>query len=275
MDPGLIACFVGENKKDMHSLTASAAMKLVWSKETYEKMISAIEGPLPDSNYGIFLALRANKNKSVAKEAKDLRNLAKACNFSGSYGSSYSKMQQLLVTDLTTATNLLDAKYEEFSRYEDWKKEVESDTEKTGVAKTMLGGIRHLRKGVMAENAWERAAASRQASNFMIQSAGAELAKKTICRLWDDGLFVRLDARFIAVIHDEVVWSVHRDHAWESIQIVWNAVSQPYTPDFAVPFYGSVSLGKNLGDQIEYSDDPVLPTQEWVEKTIASLFAEA
>jgi DNA polymerase I-like protein with 3'-5' exonuclease and polymerase domains len=184
-------------------------------------------------------------------------------------------MMQLLVTDLATATKMLDAKYAQFARYEVWKQEVEEEAERCGYVKTVLGGIRHLRKQMLSENAWERAAAARQASNFQVQSGGAELAKAAMARLWDDGLFFRLDARFIAVIHDEVVWSVHRDHAWESIQIVWNAISQPYTPDFAVPFYGSVSLGKNLGDQIEYSDDPVLPTQEWVEKTIASLFAEA
>jgi len=37
---------------------------------------------------------------------------------------------------------------------------------------------------------------------------------------------------------------------------VWDAVSQPYTPDFPVPFLGSISLGPNFGQQYEAGEKP-------------------
>jgi len=235
-DPALLSCYVGDNLRDMHSITAAGAMSLVWSKETYNMMMESLGDVLPPTDYEVFVALRNHPDKKIANIAKALRTDAKPVNFGSAYGCSYSKMMQLLVTDLATATKMLDAKYAQFARYEVWKQEVEEEAERCGYVKTVLGGIRHLRKQMLSENAWERAAAARQASNFQVQSGGAELAKAAMVRLWDDGLFFRWDARFIAVIHDEVVWSVHRDHAWESIQIVWNAISQPYTPDFRCTF---------------------------------------
>lgn len=276
LDEELLSCYVGANLRDMHSITASGSMKLVWSKETYEGLMRHLDGSVDTTDeYAIFRALLAHSDKAVKSKAKDLRTLSKGTNFSAGYGAEYNKLSQILVVDLAVATALLDAKRSKFWRYEEWKKEVEVETEKTGVARTLLGGIRHLRKPMLSEQAWERAAASRQASNFMIQSAGAELAKKAMCRVWDSGIFFRLDARFFALVHDELVWSVHKDQAFESICVIWDAMSQPYTPDFAVPFYGSVSIGRNFGDQVELYEDPVRPTKERVEEVLAELFAEA
>lgn len=102
------------------------------------------------------------------------------------------------------------------------------------------------------------------------KSAGAELCKKTLTRLWDSGIFFRLDAVFIAVIHDEVVWSVHRNDAFESIQTVWEAVSQPYTADFPVPFLGSISIGSTFGTQIELGEKP---NRELTEATLDQLLS--
>ena len=276
LDRELLSCYVGDNLRDMHSITAAGSMKLVWSKETYEGLLGHLDGSVnTEDEYAIFRALLAHSDKAVKSTAKDLRTLSKGTNFSAGYGAEYNKLSQILVVDLEVATALLDAKRSKFWRYEEWKKEVERETEKTGVARTLLGGIRHLRKPMLSEQAWERAAASRQASNFEIQSAGAELAKAAMGRVWDSGSFFNLDARFFALVHDELVWSVHKDHAYESICTIWDAMSQPYTPEFAVPFYGSVSIGLNFGDQVELYDDPVRPTKERVEEVLAELFAEA
>ena len=255
-DIEMLGCYVGDNLRDIHSITASGAMKVVWDKETYDRAMASLGNALPATDYDTFLALLKSEDKEVTTQAKALRNLAKGVNFGSAYGCEAPKLQELLVTDLVTATKMLDAKLAKFSGYESWKEKVERDTLKTGYAATKLGGRRHLREAILSDDKWRQQSAARQASNFEIQSAGAELAKKAMSRIWDSGIFFKLDARFIAVIHDEVVWSVHRDDAYESIKVVWEAVSQPYTPDFPVPFIGSISLGPNFGQQYEAGEKP-------------------
>lgn len=266
-DEAMLSCYLGDDLKDMHSITAAGAMSVVWSSEVYEDMMKVATG---NNDYDRFLSLLHHEDKRVASTAKNLRNLAKQCNFGSAYGCTAPKMQELMVTDLPTASGILEAKLEKFSGFEQWKFTVEERAKELGYIATELGGRRHLQKAMTSENKWEQSSAARQASNFKIQSAGAELCKKTLTRLWDSGIFFRLDAVFIAVIHDEVVWSVHRNDAFESIQTVWEAVSQPYTADFPVPFLGSISIGSTFGTQIELGEKP---NRELTEATLDQLLS--
>jgi DNA polymerase I-like protein with 3'-5' exonuclease and polymerase domains len=268
-DKEMLSCYIGDNLRDIHSITASSAMKVVWSSTVYDGLMELVDGNLEE--YERFLALLHSGDKWVASTAKNLRNLAKGVNFGSSYGCEAPKMQEILITDLLTATVMLEAKLKKFSGYEEWKERVEAEAKERGYVTTLLGGRRHLQTAMTSDDKWLQGSAARQASNFMIQSAGAELCKKTLGRLWDSGIFFRLDAVFIAVIHDEVVWSVMPEDAFESIQVVWDAVSQPYTPDFPVPFLGSISLGPTFGQQIEVGEKP---DRAAVQKVLDSLVAK-
>lgn len=249
-DKEMLSCYLGDRPRDIHSITASGAMKVVWKANELAAAIGTI-GDVSDDDYDNFMAMLKGSDAVLAKKAKDLRGLSKNVNFGSSYGCAAPKMQELLICEFEVAEKMLNTKLELFSRYEEWKKEVEDQAMSDGFIRTELGGIRHLQDVVRNGDKWELISAARQASNFKIQSAGAELAKKALTRLWKSGVFFRLDAVFFAVIHDEVVASVHKDHAVEFLQILHEAISQPYTPDFPVPFVGSISLGPNLGDQHE------------------------
>lgn len=267
-DPMMLACYVGDHLQDMHSITASGAMKVVWSKEQYEAALAASEG---GTDYERFISILQGKDKSLAKQAKDLRTLSKAVNFGSAYGCTPPKMQELLVTDLETATNMLNAKLEKFCGYEQWKEKVEEQAAREGLIRTELGGIRHLAYAFTSDDQWAVEAAARQASNFKIQSAGAELMKRAMCRLWRSGILFKFDMQVIAPIHDELCWSVSREHALESIRIVHEAISQPYTADFPVPFIGSISLGPTFGDQIECGEVFDVPV---IQRALDSVFEE-
>mgnify|MGYP003513371216 FL=1 len=253
MDPQLLSCYLGDRPRDFHCITASGAMRVVWKATEIAEAVGAIGSTFED-DYDQFMAIYKGNSTVWAKKAKDLRGLCKSVNFGSSYGCAAPKMQELLVCEFDVAENLLNTKLEVFSRYEEWKAEVEEQAMRDGMIRTELGGIRHLQDVVRKGDKWEMVRAARQASNFKIQSAGAELAKKALTRLWKSGVFFKLDAVFFAVIHDEVVASVHKDHAVEFIKILHNAISQPYTPDFAVPFVGSISVGPTLGDQVELGE---------------------
>lgn len=264
-DKELMSCYVGENLKDFHSITASSAMQYVWTKEERTELL-----PAGLEDYDAFNAVLHGNDKKAAKKAKDLRTLAKWCNFGSSYGCEPPKMQEILIVDLPTATNMLEAKRAKFWRYEQWKEEVEAEALDKGYAVTELGGIRHLQHAVMGGNKWEAQKAARQASNFMIQGAGGELAKAAMTKLWKSGALAKYDMEFVFMVHDELVVSVNRADALNVIRIVHESVSQPYTADFPVPFVGSISLGPNFGKQEELGE---VFDAEKIEAALVDLFS--
>ena len=95
--------------------------------------------------------------------------------------------------------------------------------------------------------------ALRQGPNFKIQGSSAEQTKLAMARLWKSGILHKLDMVFFAPIHDELCWSVHKDHAVESCRVVNECMTVPYG-NLPVPFLGSISVGANFGDQIECGD---------------------
>lgn len=268
-DPEMLSCYLGDRPRDIHSITASGAMRVVWKADELAAAIAKV-GDSFDNDYDLFVAMLKGGDSVLAKKAKDLRGLSKNVNFGSAYGCAAPKMQELLVCEFEVAKTMLDAKLALFSRYESWKKEVEQEALENGYVRTLLGGVRHLQEVIRSDDRAAISSAARQASNFKIQSAGAELAKKALKRLWRSGVFFKLDAVFFAVIHDEVVASVHKDHAVEFIRVLHEAISQPYTPDFPVPFIGSISLGPNLGDQVELGETV---DEELIEATLAQMFS--
>lgn len=265
-DKELMSCYVGDNLRDFHAITASGAMKYVWSAEERAAML-----PSGLNDYDAFNAVLHGSDKKYAKRAKDLRTLAKGCNFGSSYGCEPPKMQEILIVDLPTATNLLEAKRGTFWRYEEWKAEVEAQALERGRISTVRGAHRHLEEAARSDDRGLRQRAARQASNFMIQAAGGELAKAAMTRIWKSGILDRFDCEFMFVVHDEVVLSVHKDQAAAVIKVVHEAVSQPYTDTFPVPFVGSISLGPNFGQQIELGE--VFDADKIV-AAVGDLFAE-
>lgn len=235
-DENLTACYVGDNLKDVHSLTAVAAAIYLWGEEI---------------EYEPFLSMLKSKDPDVAQKAKALRSDAKTVNFATQYDAQAENLSvQLLVTE-EVAQKFIDAKAAAFPRIDPWKEEVRNFVEKNGYATTMLGARRHLREAMQSQNRAEAAKAGRQGPNFAIQGAGAEMAKLALASMWRRGIFTgKYDARFIAPIHDEVVFSAGADCAHEVAREVHECMTQPYA-GMQIPIVSSISIGPNFGNQIE------------------------
>jgi DNA polymerase I-like protein with 3'-5' exonuclease and polymerase domains len=100
------------------------------------------------------------------------------------------------------------------------------------------------------------ARARNQAVNAMIQGSCAGMAKRAILeinRTADHRLF-----RFMKPIHDELVFSVHKDYVLEFIPLLKAAMN--HQPIFVkdLPLHCTVALGKTFGvkDQIELDEAP-------------------
>lgn len=253
MDPNMLACFVGDNLKDMHSMTAAGAMDAKWGKTRVAELIEAF-GKEGDTPYDIFVRLRKEVyDPGIHKEADDLRKSAKNVNFGAQYDAQAPKLAETLVIPVADAEAFLKAKFAMFPRFEEWKDEVKASVSKLGYATTCMGARRHLRSALLSDNKWDVEKALRQGPNFRIQGSSAEQTKLAMARLWKSGALQNLDMVFFAPIHDELVWSVSYEDCVESIRIVNQCMSAPYG-NLPVPFLGSVSLGPNFGEQIETED---------------------
>ena len=238
-DANLTACYVGDNLKDPHSLTAVASATSLWGH---------------DIGYDDFLAQLEDADQVKRKKAKDLRGDAKTVNFASQYDAMAGTIAKTLLTDEDTAQSFLDAKDRAFPGVNIWKDGVREQVEKDGYATTRMGARRHLRALLMSDNKWEASKAGRQGPNFKIQGSGAEQTKLAMAEMWRRGLFTcKYRARFYAPIHDEVVFSVHKDDAVALIKQVHECMTQPYGGK-VIPIVSSISLGLNFGQQVECGD---------------------
>lgn len=254
-DAGMLSSFVGDNLTDNHSLIAVRAAPMLWGEEI---------------SYEDFMAMRKSEDPAVSKRASELRGDAKTVNFASAYGAQAPKIAIGLKVEEEVAQAFLDAKDRAFPGINLWKAKVEREVEDTGLAYTMLGARRHLASSVQSDRSWERSKAARQGPNFCIQGSGAEQAKLVMARLWKSGLFTgKTRAQFVAPIHDEIVFLVHRDDAVEVMQEAHRMMTQKYAT-MEVPVVSEVSVGRDFSCPIELGTE-VVPEQ--AREAVNSLFA--
>lgn len=256
-DANLLACYVGDHLKDVHSLTAAFAVRLKWGsdrvKELYAEFGSDLT-PSADADYELFLRLRAlGKHDPMGKEADDLRKESKNVNFTAQFGGTAPKVSETLIMPLEDAQMFLDARAAMFPDVDKAAERSADTCAELGYATTLLGVRRHLREAIRSDDARIAARAERQSWNFEIQGSAGEMTKLGMARLWRSGALHKYDARFIAPVHDELVTSVVREHALDFIRIKHECMTQPYAT-MTVPVMGSISIGPNFADQWECGD---------------------
>ena len=253
----MLACYIGDKLKDIHSITAAGAMKLKWSVETTLGYLKTYGMGLTDSEeglYDLFMRLRKlGKGDPVGKKADDLRKDSKNVNFAAQFGGQAAKLSETLIMKFEDAELFLSARSKMFPGVEEAAQRAAEFAQKYGYARTLMGARRHLAAVIRGGDKREISAAMRQAWNMEIQGSAGEMTKLGMTRLWLSGALFRFDVRFVAPIHDELVTSVHKDHAVEFIKIKHECMTGPYA-DMKVPILGSISIGPDLADQYECGD---------------------
>lgn len=235
-DEAMTSCYVGADLRDLHHLTAISAAPVVWG-ETVE--------------YKGFVAMLESEDEVVKKKAKKLRADAKTVNFATAYGAQAPRIALTLMTDEETAQTFIDAKEKAFPRLPKWSQEAQEAAYKRGYSLTMMGARRHLSDGLNAENKWDQAKAERQAGNFEIQGSGGEMLKLAMARMWLSGCATgKYRAAFYAPIHDEVVFSVHKDDLIPFLKEVHPMMIAQYST-MKIPLESSISIGLTFGTQHE------------------------
>lgn len=242
-DPDMLACFEGDNQKDMHHLTGLAIAKykhrdVPW---TYELFAAALE----------------NKTHELHPVAYACRILGKTVNFSAEFGIMAKKLGERMLVPEEEAQIFLDAREAAFPIAAAWKAGITEDSKRTGIVRSMMGAVRHLREAFNSPNSYEGSKAERQGPNYRIQGSGAEQTKKASGGAWKRGLVFKYDCEYIGNIHDEVVFSVGTPDLLPFLVDMHGLMVQPYG-GMKVPIESSISFGPNFGvdEQIEIGSWP-------------------
>ena len=258
-DPDMLSCYVGDNLKDMHLLTA---VGIIRKKDPAKLCEWAKVSDLPAS---VAAACKGAEYTTVARWllavgtvefgiAKEARVLGKKTNFTTEYGAQAPKLAETLLITVEEAQDYIDAKLAAFPRAEAWKQEVIRGLNNKGFTTTMMGARRHLGDVVAGSNRWEISSAERQGVNFKVQGSCAEQTKLAEGRVWASGLLFRYDAIYIGPVHDELVFSVVADQALAFTAELHALMTKPYSTQ-KVPIVASIAIGKNFGELIECGDE--------------------
>jgi DNA polymerase I len=252
-DPAMVACYVGDNKQDMHSLTGLGIAK--WKYPKIEWSYETLNGA------------RQDKTSPLFGQAFECRALGKKVNFTTEYGAQAKKVSETLIITEAEAQAFVDAKEAAFPVAAAWKQDVIAEVKNKGYVTTKLGARRHLREALNSMDPYEASKAERQAVNFKIQGGSAEQTKRAYGSAWKRRLSFKYDAVFIGPIHDEVVWSVAIKDLLPFLQEMHACMVQPYA-DMTIPIESSISFGPSFGEQVEIGEQP---TEEAVKKGLEEL----
>jgi DNA polymerase I len=150
----------------------------------------------------------------VAKEevTKEQRSAAKRINFGLMYGRGAKSLSAQLGTDEERARSLIDEYFANYPKVQRYLQNTANEAMKTRTLRTLSGRVRKF-KDTSGLGSAERGALRREAMNFPIQGASADIAKLALGYIREE--LKDLDARLINCIHDEFVVECAKDEASE------------------------------------------------------------
>lgn len=259
-DQNMVDCFIGDNKKSMHSLTGVDIMRknglkqpegLAW---TYEAFQGIVDGDLP-------------KTDPLKKLITEYRALGKKTNFTTEFGAMAPKLAETLMCEESEAQIYIDAKEAQFPDVVIWKDSVIAEARQAGFVRTKAGAMRHLREALVNGDRWEQSKAERQAVNTEVQGSAAEMTKLSEGRVWQDNILSDFDCRYIGPVHDELVFSVLIKDLVNFLPRLHAAMVAPYGGMF-IPIESSLSFGPSFGQQVEIG---LVPSPEAIAKGLAKM----
>lgn len=207
-------------QKDMHRTTAAAMYMKAVEEVTAEERTSA-----KPVNFGAGYNIKAKK-------------LSRDKNLIDITGGETSKAQRFL-DEFWGLYRVWDGKRKE------WIREALTNCE----MQTELGRKRRWSLIVPA-NQWK---VENQATNFLGQSMASDLCLTSLIQLhWL--LSEKNWGRVMLSVHDSIVFSIHRDHIHEAVELIKNVMTTPIF-ETTTPFKVDVTLGPSYGEQYDYDPE--------------------
>lgn len=213
-DPSLIKeCFVSRfyNGKLVQADYSQLELRLVGSESGEPKFITAFKNKV--DMHSLTGSEVFNIDLEEFQEHKDtkykaMRTDAKRINFGSVYGiTEYGLSKQMGCTEKEAKTKL-DAYWKSYPHIAKWDQDNKHIVTKELEISSTLGRIRHLPDAVNT-NKWKRASALRQASNFKIQSLGADITMWSMTQVDNELIKRKMKSMVIGQIHDSVIIDSH------------------------------------------------------------------
>jgi len=228
-DPDMIACYSGEVRKDLHSLTAASIYRLKYGDISYEEFVKVIKDDTHEKH----------------SEFTKIRKLAKVCNFQDAYLGTAQSLSIKLRVPLEEAEVMLDAKHKAFPGVTKWQEDTIELIRQRGYSVEPMGRRRHL----VLENNWKDNHTLRGGLNHTIQGAASSQIKCILSEMWQRQLleWYKHTVYFLFSVHDEVVWAVHKDDMLQAVKNLHPVMMRQYA-DFKLQFKSSIAIGKSFGE---------------------------
>ena len=231
-DEELMACYVGDDLKDVHSIVAAQIAGM-----TYEAFIAIKDG---------------SEGADRAKEFVDIRKSAKSVVFGGNYGIGAAKLSRQLHITEDEAREFLNAKKAAYWGMEDWKEKVKADLRRDGYVATLYGSRKHVFSRM--KNPDLAAYYERSTVNYLVQGVCADYLKVVLATLWKQRTFQRYNAVLIAPLYDELVWTCHDSVAIPLFKEIHEVMTRGL-PNFPVRMLANPAVGVNFKEQKDILKD--------------------
>lgn len=259
-DPVMIDAYIGENKKDVHSITASAISPAFFRLPQFiEEYGIEPYYNLAELGYDDFV-IRLKEEQDhhptrLAKSMAAIRKAAKGVNFLIAYMGGYTTLAQRLLIQVMLAKELMNQTFSRFSRIQPWQREVIEFARTYGYTLTAYGNRRHLGDGLFSSDDGIRSRLERQGVNAVIQGTAADILKVTMAEVTSRKLSVNTGSYLIAPVYDELASSVPRagvvDYCFE-LQDIMSITP----PNHVVPMVAEFSVSSSSwGEVIELGAD--------------------
>lgn len=247
-DINLRACYVGDNKKDVHTRTGL---------EIYNAQHR------PSIDYAAFEQMLEIGDKT----ANTIRKVwAKRTNFLVAYGGGAQGMARKIIVPLAMAEDFYEAFFTAYPKVRDYQDRKIKEARTHGYVTDCFGIRRHL-PNIFHKNKRIRASAERQAGNAPIQGGAAGVLKIVLHDYVKHGIEERFGSTIYGPIYDELVASVPKKHVFDYVDKMAD-IMEIELPGLAISLSTSVSIGPNWGAQVEIG---TRPTRELVDSTIVEI----
>lgn len=252
-DEQMLSCYVGDDLKDIHSLTGFgiAQRSGIAELSTYEEFVEAIHSKDP--------------------VAKALRDKGKAVNFATSYLVQAKKLGKMLVVDAEEAQKFLEAKNELYSGLAQWQQDTIREAHAQGFVCELMGGRRHLHSKLTDPQKFVVLESERQAVNAVIQASGATMAKMAVNEMQRRRSTTELGALFQFLVHDESDILVPIENAVECLMELHECMVQPYA-NMTIPLTSDMSIGDSFGNLHSIGTEP---TPEKIKEVLMEVIKNA
>lgn len=234
-DENLMACYIGEDRRDVHSSTAAGIAKVT---------------------YADYIEVYNDSKHELHKKFVNIRKRpAKATNFLISYLGEAPTLSRRLIIPLEEAESMMNAAYMTYPGIQPWQQDVIRFAERHGYSQTAYGNRRHANSTLYSNKKGTRKRMQRQLVNFVIQGCAADILKVVLSQCWDTHLWRDTGATLIGPVYDEITSSVPRRSVVEYINRLVDIMSLT-PPGHKVPMEADVSLGIDWQKQIEIGVRP-------------------